>query len=180
MQCRLTTELYARRIWLFSGWLGISKRYYINILVRLRFGTGYQYHTNSLSLKPLSMYDANFPHQVFELRLEGVFSLRYLDKYDPDLSMEATEGNANIMIPPGSVPDSSLIEALWLLNIHDMVLFVRIDQVYWRSGPGLLVSTIFTVMAGPHILVSPPGENICSPLRKPPWGYFNLTSASPI
>ncbi|KUL81524.1 hypothetical protein ZTR_10336 [Talaromyces verruculosus] len=71
----------------------------------------------------MPMYDAKFEHRVFDLLrglgLEGVFGLRYLDEYDPNLSMEITEGNANIMMPRGSVPDSSLIEALWVFSPRD-------------------------------------------------------------
>jgi hypothetical protein len=45
--------------------------------------------------------------------------LRFLDKYDPELSVEITEDKANIMIPRGSVPDSDLISALWVLDPND-------------------------------------------------------------
>lgn len=54
-----------------------------------------------------------------KLGLQNVFGLRYLDEFDPELSMEVTEGNANIMMSRGSVPDSSLIEALWVFSTRD-------------------------------------------------------------
>jgi hypothetical protein len=73
------------------------------------------------SAKP--SYDKAFQVKMFdmlcELGLEGVFGLRYLDEYDPQLSMEIIEGNANIMMPRGSVPDLNLIEALWVFSPKD-------------------------------------------------------------
>ncbi|EER24714.1 hypothetical protein D8B26_006899 [Coccidioides posadasii str. Silveira] len=51
--------------------------------------------------------------------LENVLGVRSLDRYDPDLSVEITEGKTNIMIPRGSVKDSELIEALWVFSADD-------------------------------------------------------------
>ncbi|KAI1803917.1 hypothetical protein F4811DRAFT_311714 [Daldinia bambusicola] len=48
--------------------------------------------------------------------LDDVFGVRLLDDYDSELPMEVTEGNVNIMMPVGSVPDSSLMEALWVFS----------------------------------------------------------------
>jgi hypothetical protein len=68
-------------------------------------------------------YDEEFHQKLFNmlrnLGLQDVFGLRYLDEYDPELSMEVTEGNTNIMMPRGSVPDSSVIEALWVFGPRD-------------------------------------------------------------
>lgn len=50
------------------------------------------------------------------LDLKNVFGLRVLDDYDPNYSMEVTEGNSNIMLPRGSVPDSEVIDALWVFS----------------------------------------------------------------
>ena len=65
----------------------------------------------------MPLYDEPFQAKVFNklysLRLQEVFSLRYLNEYDPDLGMEIIEGNAKIMMPRRSVLDSSLIKALW-------------------------------------------------------------------
>jgi len=73
------------------------------------------------STKPL--YDEAFQLKMLDmlhkLGLQEVFGLRYLDEYDPELSMEITEGNTNIMMPRGSVADSSLIEALWVFSPRD-------------------------------------------------------------
>lgn len=51
--------------------------------------------------------------------LENVLGVRSLDRYDPDLSVEITEGKTNIMIPRGSVNDSELIEAVWVFSTDD-------------------------------------------------------------
>ncbi|KAL4981459.1 hypothetical protein BDW68DRAFT_183473 [Aspergillus falconensis] len=45
--------------------------------------------------------------------LENVLDVRSLDGYDPELSVEITEGKTNIMILGGSVKDSEFIEAFW-------------------------------------------------------------------
>lgn len=50
--------------------------------------------------------------------LENILGVRSLDRYDPELSVEITEGNTNIMTPKGSVRESELIEAFWILATH--------------------------------------------------------------
>lgn len=51
--------------------------------------------------------------------LDNVLGLRALDRYDPELSVEITEGKTNIMMPRGSVKDSELIEAVWVFSTDD-------------------------------------------------------------
>lgn len=52
--------------------------------------------------------------------LEDVLGVRLLDKYDPGLSVEVTEGKTNIMILRGSVKESDLIEALWVFEPNSL------------------------------------------------------------
>jgi hypothetical protein len=70
--------------------------------------------------------DADSPHQVdqaflselssllYQHRLDQVLGLRVLDKHDSELTVEITEGNMNIMIRRGIVPENELIQALWV------------------------------------------------------------------
>jgi hypothetical protein len=51
--------------------------------------------------------------------LDEIFGVRLLDDHDPELSMEVTEGKANIMMPVGSLPDSALTEALWVFSPNE-------------------------------------------------------------
>ncbi|KAJ5456057.1 uncharacterized protein N7458_004321 [Penicillium daleae] len=51
--------------------------------------------------------------------LENVLGVRSLDRHDPELSVEVTEGKTNIMIQRGSVNDSELIEAFWVFSTDD-------------------------------------------------------------
>jgi len=53
------------------------------------------------------------------LSLDHIFGLRCLDEYDPNLSIEITEGKTNIMLGRGSIPQSELIEALWVFGDDD-------------------------------------------------------------
>lgn len=76
--------------------------------------------------------------------LDNVLGLRSLDRYDPELSVEITEGKTNIMIPRGSVKDSELIEAVWvmrrfILHSHEQRVFVvhPVDTELIRSRPVL-------------------------------------------
>jgi len=78
-----------------------------------------------------------------KLGLQETFGLRYLDEYDPELSLEITEGNANIMMPRGSVTDSSVIEALWFL-----VLEITIAATAGKSASSLARDTRETIVAG--------------------------------
>lgn len=51
-----------------------------------------------------------------KLDLEKIFGLRNLNGYDPALSVEVTEGTANIMLPPSAIPSDSLVEAMWTFD----------------------------------------------------------------
>ncbi|ELR08215.1 hypothetical protein VC83_08023 [Pseudogymnoascus destructans] len=51
---------------------------------------------------------------IQDLGLHGVFGVRYFDKHDTQLSVEITQGTANVMIPRGSL--SGLIDAFWVFN----------------------------------------------------------------
>lgn len=46
--------------------------------------------------------------------LDQVLGLRVLDRYDSELIIEVTEGNVNIMIRRGTIPEEELIQALWV------------------------------------------------------------------
>lgn len=46
--------------------------------------------------------------------LDKILGLRVLDKHDSELTVEVTEGNMNIMIRRGIVPEDELIQALWV------------------------------------------------------------------
>ncbi|KAL1867181.1 hypothetical protein Plec18167_008722 [Paecilomyces lecythidis] len=63
---------------------------------------------------------ANFLQKLADLLrqydLDKVFGVRSLTEYNPELSVEVTEGKTNIMIPRGSVQESDLIEALWVFS----------------------------------------------------------------
>lgn len=69
----------------------------------------------------------NFDSEVFprisvllhQHGLENVLGVRSLDGYDPELSVEITEGKTNIMIRRGSVENSKLVEALWVFSTDD-------------------------------------------------------------
>jgi hypothetical protein len=45
--------------------------------------------------------------------LDEVLGIRVLDKHNPELTVEVTEGKVNMMIRRGTVPDDELIPALW-------------------------------------------------------------------
>ncbi|OAF59828.1 hypothetical protein VC83_03878 [Pseudogymnoascus destructans] len=51
---------------------------------------------------------------IQDLGLHGVFGVRYFDNHDTQLSVEIIQGNANVMIPRGSL--SGLIDAFWVFN----------------------------------------------------------------
>jgi len=53
------------------------------------------------------------------LGLDQTFGLRCLEEYDPSLSIEVTERKSNIMLDRDSVPQSELIEALWVFGVDD-------------------------------------------------------------
>ena len=55
-------------------------------------------------------------NMLYRLGLQELFGVRVLDNRDPQLSLEVTEGKTNIMMPRGSVPDSAVIEALWVFG----------------------------------------------------------------
>jgi hypothetical protein len=50
----------------------------------------------------------------YQYGLEQVLGLRGLDKHDSELTIEVTEGNMNIIIRCGIVPENELIQALWV------------------------------------------------------------------
>lgn len=54
--------------------------------------------------------------QLCQLGLADILGLRNLDEYDSGLTVEITEGNANIMIKRGIVPEEELIPALWVFD----------------------------------------------------------------
>lgn len=67
--------------------------------------------------------DADFVRELgdlFEkLDLANLLGLRVLGDRDSELKVEVTEGKASIMLAPGAVPDSELIEALWIFGLDD-------------------------------------------------------------
>lgn len=67
-------------------------------------------------MNPDSEVFASISALLHQHGLENVLGVRSLDGYDPELSVEITEGKTNIMIPRGSVKDSELIEALWVFK----------------------------------------------------------------
>jgi hypothetical protein len=46
-------------------------------------------------------------------KLDDVLGVRVLDKHNPTLTVEVTEGKMNMMVSRGTVPDNELIPALW-------------------------------------------------------------------
>ncbi|KAL4961394.1 uncharacterized protein BDV14DRAFT_203844 [Aspergillus stella-maris] len=78
----------------------------------------------SSSSPPRSDADREFLQELSVLLhqygLENVFGVRSLDRYDSDLSVEVTEGKANIMISRGSVKESELIEAFWVFGPYNL------------------------------------------------------------
>ncbi|KAF2231934.1 hypothetical protein EV356DRAFT_277210 [Viridothelium virens] len=56
---------------------------------------------------------------LHELGVQETFGLRYLGGHDSALSMEITEGRANIMMPRGAIPDSEVIDALWIFGVDE-------------------------------------------------------------
>jgi hypothetical protein len=48
--------------------------------------------------------------------MDELLGLRVLEQRDSDLSLEVTEGNANIMVAAGALPTDSMIEALWIFG----------------------------------------------------------------
>lgn len=57
---------------------------------------------------------ADISSMLVHRRLNQILGLRALDQYNSDLTVEVTEGNMNIMIRQGVVPENELIEALWV------------------------------------------------------------------
>ncbi|KAF1995659.1 hypothetical protein P154DRAFT_580630 [Amniculicola lignicola CBS 123094] len=53
------------------------------------------------------------------IALDQIFGLRHLDEHDPSLSVKITEGKTNIMMDRGSIPESELIEALWIFSNNE-------------------------------------------------------------
>lgn len=53
------------------------------------------------------------------LGLDQIFGLRLLGDHNPHLSVEVTEGKANIMLSPEGIPPTELIEALYVFNDND-------------------------------------------------------------
>jgi hypothetical protein len=53
---------------------------------------------------------------LYRSRLDQVVGLRLLDSHDSELAVEVTEGNVNIMLPRGTIPDTQLIPALWVFG----------------------------------------------------------------
>jgi hypothetical protein len=51
--------------------------------------------------------------------MDEILGLRALEQRNSDLSLEVTEGNANIMVVAGAVPTDSLIEALWIFGVDE-------------------------------------------------------------
>jgi len=51
--------------------------------------------------------------------LDQILGLRILDKRESELPVEITKGKMNIMIPRGVIPESELIEALWVFGLGD-------------------------------------------------------------
>ncbi|KAJ5677529.1 uncharacterized protein N7477_003162 [Penicillium maclennaniae] len=68
-------------------------------------------------------YDLEFFERLSRLlhdhNLENMLGVRFLDTFDPKLSVEVTEGKTNLMIPRGSVQDFELIEAFWVFSTDD-------------------------------------------------------------
>ncbi|KAL4934821.1 hypothetical protein BDV06DRAFT_217856 [Aspergillus oleicola] len=67
--------------------------------------------------------------------LENILGVRSLDRYDPDLSVEITEGKANIMIPRGSFKESELIEAFWVFGPYNLQK-CHCREYCWKSSEG--------------------------------------------
>lgn len=59
--------------------------------------------------------------------MDEILGLRELEWRSSNLSLEVTEGNANIIMVAGAVPTDSLIEALWILGVDDN------DRCYCRE-----------------------------------------------
>jgi hypothetical protein len=53
------------------------------------------------------------------LNLDHIFGVRSLDDRNPNLSVEITEGKVNIMLEPDAIPETELIEALWMFSKDD-------------------------------------------------------------
>lgn len=91
-----------------------------------------------LSAENQSDNNREFQQKVFrllcQLGLEDVFGLRrlpllFIDDHDPDLlSLEVTEGKVNMMMARGSVPDTEVIEALWIFGPQEN------EACHWREN----------------------------------------------
>ncbi|KAK2760012.1 hypothetical protein FQN54_002748 [Arachnomyces sp. PD_36] len=51
--------------------------------------------------------------------LLDVFGMRLLDAHDPNLPMKITGKKVNIMMRHGSIPDSEVIEAMWVFGLDE-------------------------------------------------------------
>lgn len=72
---------------------------------------------------------------LYQHGLENILGVRSLDRYDPELSVEITEGKTNIMIPKGSVRESELIEAFWVFG-PDNLQRCHCREYCWKSSEG--------------------------------------------
>ncbi|KAF2261487.1 hypothetical protein CC78DRAFT_607690 [Lojkania enalia] len=61
-------------------------------------------------------FSAKLSSLLNQLGLDHVLGLRTLDTHDSELTVEVTEGNANIMIKRGIVSDDELIQAVWIFG----------------------------------------------------------------
>ncbi|SPO05320.1 uncharacterized protein DNG_08007 [Cephalotrichum gorgonifer] len=53
---------------------------------------------------------------LYQHGLDHLLGIRSLDQHSSELTVEVTEGNMNIMIRRGIVPEDELIEALWVFG----------------------------------------------------------------
>ncbi|KAK4148712.1 hypothetical protein C8A00DRAFT_47511 [Chaetomidium leptoderma] len=69
---------------------------------------------------------------LHERKLDKVLGIRVLDQHNSDLPVEVTEGNVNMMIRRGTVPDEELIPAPWVFGYEDEAChckeFCRVDK----------------------------------------------------
>ncbi|OTA93918.1 hypothetical protein M434DRAFT_30424 [Hypoxylon sp. CO27-5] len=87
---------------------------------RLLHGEFVPYEFEFSETDSLQQIDQDFLSQLSSLLyvydLDLVLGLRSLDTHDSDLTVEVSEGNMNIMIRRGIVPDNKLIQALWIFT----------------------------------------------------------------
>lgn len=77
------------------------------------------YDNNTSPISEDTGFVSEFHSLLSQHGLEKVFGLRTLEGHDPGLSIEVTEGSANIMLPPTSIAPDSLIEAMWIFSAGD-------------------------------------------------------------